>query len=653
MLQVQNSSGVKIYNVSAGKNLPEWQKEAKKRSLRYDQDFRRRIELLQEFDFPAAGNRVKASPNGIYFGASGVYQPRIKIFDLNELTLKFERHLETEIVQFQFLADDWTKLAFLGADRTVEVHSQYGRHHRTRIPKFGRDMSYHAASCDLYLCGVSNDIWRLNLDQGTFLSPLQSAMDAINVCKLCPVHDLLACGGESGVVECWDPRDRSCVGQMSVSPAVKAAMAGVEELDLSTFEVTALRFDSPGLELAVGTSTGHVLLYDLRMQAPLAIKDHNNGLPIVDVKYHSYNNNQTVFSADSNGLKAWDRTTTNTIVAIEPESTINDVCIFPNSGLVMLAVDSPKQSVYYVPALGPAPRWAASLDSLTEELEEEREVKVYDDYTFVTRDELNQLGLNHLIGTHMLRPHLHGFYINSKLHQKAKLVSNPFAYADYKRSRALEKLRQEQDERIQVKRKLPKVNPSLAKKLMAEEKKKKKKAADGEEPSSLISDERFQSLFTSEDFTIDTANETYALLNPSSAAQARLNNPAPPPPAPTAAAVPGVFESAHSEPHNARDRKGPAVYELKSGEDIMFDKATGRVKSSSRKSSSKALGARAKKIRSTAEVQAPVGGFEVSYQQKARPQRMSERKRAELEHFQEVVSRERRSASDLGRGRGR
>ena len=48
--------------------------------------------------------------------------------------------------------------------------------------------------------------------------------------------------------------------------------------------------------------------------------------------------------------------------------------------------------VFYVPSLGPAPRWASFLDSLTEELEESRTATVYDDYKFITKEELYDLG---------------------------------------------------------------------------------------------------------------------------------------------------------------------------------------------------------------------------------------------------------------------
>ena len=64
---------------------------------------------------------------------------------------------------------------------------------------------------------------------------------------------------------------------------------------------------------------------------------------------------------------------------------------------------------------GPAPKWCAFLDSLTEELEEEDTPEVFDDYKFVTREELSGLGLDSLIGSNMMRAYMHGFFIDSKL----------------------------------------------------------------------------------------------------------------------------------------------------------------------------------------------------------------------------------------------
>jgi ribosome biogenesis protein ENP2 len=47
---------------------------------------------------------------------------------------------------------------------------------------------------------------------------------------------------------------------------------------------------------------------------------------------------------------------------------------------------------YFVPGLGPAPRWCSFLESLTEELEESANPTVYDDYRFVTRADLVRSG---------------------------------------------------------------------------------------------------------------------------------------------------------------------------------------------------------------------------------------------------------------------
>ena len=60
---------------------------------------------------------------------------------------------------------------------------------------------------------------------------------------------------------------------------------------------------------------------------------------------------------------------------------------------------------------------------------------MYDDYKFVTRDELVSLGLESLIGTGMLKPYMHGFFIDAKLHARSKSVLEPFAYDDYRKQK--------------------------------------------------------------------------------------------------------------------------------------------------------------------------------------------------------------------------
>lgn len=57
-----------------------------------------------------------------------------------------------------------------------------------------------------------------------------------------------------------------------------------------------------------------------------------------------------------------------------------------------------KIMTYFVPQLGPAPRWCSFLESLTEELEESSNSTVYEDYKFLTVNEMEELGATGLIG---------------------------------------------------------------------------------------------------------------------------------------------------------------------------------------------------------------------------------------------------------------
>merc|ERR1712226_1369056 len=158
---------------------------------------------------PTVSHNVKISPDGAYIFASGVYKPRFRCYDTAQLSMKFERCLDSEIVKFHFLSEDYSKVAFMLVDRFIEFHAQHGRYYRTRIPKYGRDMDYYSPNCDLYFVGASSEIYRLNLEQGRFMKSLKSSSSEIFCCEFNPVHHLFSCGTIEGQVECWDPRSRN------------------------------------------------------------------------------------------------------------------------------------------------------------------------------------------------------------------------------------------------------------------------------------------------------------------------------------------------------------------------------------------------------------------------------------------------------------
>jgi ribosome biogenesis protein ENP2 len=127
------------------------------------------------------------------------------------------------------------------------------------------------------------------------------------VCGICPSHELLAFGCENGILECWDPRSRKQVASLDVAKDVLATLPAGSSTShiLDNNAVTALRYDNDGLGIALGTRSGHVLMYDLRSSNPLFVKDHRYDQPIVDIKFHP--NRQHMITSDTKVIKIWDR----------------------------------------------------------------------------------------------------------------------------------------------------------------------------------------------------------------------------------------------------------------------------------------------------------------------------------------------------------
>lgn len=223
------------------------------------------------------------------------------------------------------LSDDWTKSIHLQNDRSVELHAQGGLHYRTRIPRFGRTLGYHLPSCDALLAGAGSEVYRLNLDQGRFMTPLQLQLDGeeevlgVNTLDINPAHHLFAFGIEgNGTVQFWDPRSRTRVGVLTLplsrllpTGRATATLPGVEGDVGPGVSVTAIASRVDGLSYAVGTSTGHTLLYDIRSSKPSAIKDQGYGLPVENVIWIEGGSRMAgdglVLSADKKVIKIWDR----------------------------------------------------------------------------------------------------------------------------------------------------------------------------------------------------------------------------------------------------------------------------------------------------------------------------------------------------------
>lgn len=374
-------------------------------------------------------------------------------------------------------------------------------------------------------------------------------------------HGLLAFGTSLGTVEFWDSRSRNRVSAFAPPPATAILDTGQ---DLIRPEITALEFHQSGLNLATGNSNGIVHTYDLRSPVPLLQKDQGYGSAIQTLKYLNPSSRSSsaiaqdrLLSADRKSIKLFDSTTGALWTSIEPAVDLNCVEWVRDSGMLLTANEGRQQHAFFIPQLGPAPKWCGFLDNLVEEMAEDGDAdpnaynsasksavgEVYDNYKFLDQRELRELNLDHLVGTtNVLRPYMHGFFVPQRLYEQARLLVNPDLALQQRQKSIQEKIDKERESRIRGNKKVAvKVNRKLAEKLAAREEANERRKAQrllrkrGEEneadleevqdeieevavvkptkkaTTDLMDDDRFKKLFEDEDFEIDETSRESTL----------------------------------------------------------------------------------------------------------------------------------------------
>lgn len=504
---------------------------------------------------------------------TGTYKPQIHTHYLPQLSLSWARHTVSLNTTFLLLSSDYSKSLHLQSDRSLEFHTPSGCHYTMRLPRYGRDLVYDRQSTEALVpsVGVNSDgmgeVFRLNLELGRYMrsyevdvggddytsagaGALQGGINtgAVNTGAIAEEsHNLLAFGTTLGTVELWDPRAKGRAGIL-VPPTQST-------FDEARNEITALEFHRSGLTLATGASNGLIHLYDLRSPVPLLKKDQGYGFPIHTLKFlqpSTATREQTmdpkIMSADKKIIKIWDPRDGSPWTSVEPAVDINSVAWCKDSGMLLTANEGRQQHSFFIPQLGPAPKWCSFLDNLVEEMAEDpndpnafstgQSGIVYDNFKFLTVPQLRTLNLDHLIGrTNLLRPYMHGYFVAQQLYEEARLITNPYIWEEERAKRVKDKIDKERESRIRGKKKANvKVNKKLAEKLMhMEEKNERKKAqrvlerggddemVDAPAPApttdapgkSLLADSRFAKLFEDEDFAIDENSHEFKLLNPS------------------------------------------------------------------------------------------------------------------------------------------
>ncbi|KAH7367518.1 WD repeat-containing protein [Plectosphaerella cucumerina] len=522
-MKLTNPGTVPVYTISGASTarpLPDWLARRRKRSLKDDPEYQNRVELLQDFEFEEASNCIAVSEDGEWAVSAGTYKPQFHVHTLSQLCLSFARHTESLTEKIALLSQDYSKTLLLQSDRRLELHTPMGMHYAIRIPRYGRDLLFDRQSAEAYIpaVGVDQDgfgeVFRLNLEVGRFMksfqidvggdepgSGLQGSINAgsVNAAAIAEgSHGLSAFGTSLGTVEFWDPRSKSRVALLSGQDG----------------GITALDFNSNGLSIATGSSTGMVQLFDLRRPVPLLTKDQGYGFAIKKlIHMTTVSQEKKIMSADKRIIKIWDELDGEPFTSVEPVVDLNDVAWCKNTGMLLTANEGKQQHSFFIPSLGPAPKWCSFLDNMVEEMAEEVRTETYDNYKFLTLPELKSLSLDHLIGkTHLLRPYMHGYFVASKLYDQARLIANPYVWEEERMKRIKEKVEKERESRIRGKKKV-KVNQRLADKLL--ERQENREKVDTE--AGMLGDDRFASMFTDEAFKVDEASREFRALNPNTA----------------------------------------------------------------------------------------------------------------------------------------
>lgn len=524
-MKLTNPHDVPVYTISGSdtaRPLPDWLARKRKRSLKNDPNYANRVELLQDFEFEEASSCIRVSDDGEWVMSTGTYKPQIHTHYLPHLSLSFARHTTSLNLTFLLLSSDYSKSLHLQTDRKLEFHTPSGCHYETRIPRYGRDLQYDKRSAEALIPAVGIDaagngeVYRLNLEIGRYMKPYQVDVGgddtmlaesnplhgSINIGSVNTAaiaedsHNLLAFGTSIGTVEFWDSRSKGKVG----------ILAGRDG------EITALDFDRSGLSLAAGWSEGLIQIFDLRKPMPLLTKDQGYGYPIQTLMHLiTSSQERKILSSDKRIIKIWGEGDGKAWTSVEPAVDINSVAWCKDSGMLLTANEGKQQHAFFIPQLGPAPKWCGFLDNMVEEMAEEVVTETYDNYKFLTLPELKSLNLGHLVGTtNLLRPYMHGYFVASKLYEQARLIANPYVWDDERAKRVREKIEKERASRIRGSKKV-KVNQNLVDKML----KRQERRGKIDEEMGVLGDERFGKLFEDDEFEVDETSREFQMLNPS------------------------------------------------------------------------------------------------------------------------------------------
>jgi ribosome biogenesis protein ENP2 len=117
----------------------------------------------------------------------------------------------------------------------------------------------------------------------------------------------------------------------------------------------------------------------LRSPKPLLSKDLGYGFAVQDIIYLESSSRNArmdddahkILTADKKSVKIWDAKDGKNWTTIEPNVDLRQIEWVPDTGMLLSANEGGPQHSWFIPQLGPAPRWCSFLDNIVEEMAED------------------------------------------------------------------------------------------------------------------------------------------------------------------------------------------------------------------------------------------------------------------------------------------
>lgn len=287
------------------------------------------MKVMQDFKFPVSSVDMALPEDKRHVLSVGIYKPSVRIYDLNSLALKTERHLESDALKITPLSEDGSKLCVLRNDRVIEFHAKYGRHENVKTPTLCYDICFNKFKAELMAGGKGRNVYRFNLEQGRFLNSYPTTIEDVCSVSMNIANGLIAIAGDKEI-QFIDQRSKKTVKTVEYEESP-----------------SALAFSDNGIDFGVGTSEGIVYLHDLRSRKELLKNKHGTGVKKVLFS------GKMLLSMDKDVLRVSGGS--GILGEYKSESEMN--CFECDEGVILIGMNNGEMKTVLSEALGRIPSW--------------------------------------------------------------------------------------------------------------------------------------------------------------------------------------------------------------------------------------------------------------------------------------------------------